>query len=58
MAKVMKCADVVPGCDYVARGNSEEEVLKSAAQHAKEDHGMDSIPNEVLAKVKSAIHEE
>ncbi|HEX4164786.1 MAG TPA: DUF1059 domain-containing protein [Bryobacteraceae bacterium] len=58
MSKVMKCGDVVPGCDYVARGKNEEEVLAKAAEHAKKDHGMDSIPADVVAKVKSAVHDE
>jgi hypothetical protein len=37
MAKVLKCGDVVPGCDFEMRGNSEEEVLQKAAEHAKTD---------------------
>jgi predicted small metal-binding protein len=56
--KVMKCGDVVPGCKFVATGENDQEVLNKAAEHAKQDHGMDSIPNEVLVKVKSAIHDE
>ncbi len=58
MSKVMRCGDVVPGCEYVARGNDEDEVLARAAEHAKRDHGMDSIPDDVLNKVKSSIHDE
>jgi predicted small metal-binding protein len=54
----MKCGDVVPGCEYVARGQDEKEVLARAAEHAKRDHGMESIPEDVLKKVKSAIHDE
>jgi predicted small metal-binding protein len=54
----MKCGDVVPGCEYVARGQNEDEVLARAAEHAKKDHGMGSIPEDVLKKVKSAIHDE
>ena len=58
MSKAMRCGDVVPGCEYVVRGKDENELLEHAAEHAKKDHGMDSIPNEVLAKVKAAIHDE
>ena len=58
MSKVMKCGDVVPGCEYVARGQNEDEVLARAAEHAKKDHGMQSIPDDVLKKVKSAIRDE
>jgi len=58
MGKVLNCGDVKPGCDFEIRGNSEEEVLMNAAEHAKTDHGMDSIPPDVLEKVRSAIHDE
>jgi predicted small metal-binding protein len=58
MAKVLRCGDVVPGCDFEMSGNSEEEVLQKAAEHAKTDHGLDSIPPDVLAKVRGAIHDE
>lgn len=58
MAKVMRCGDVVPGCEFVAKGQTEDEVLATAAEHAKRDHGMENIPAEIVQKVKSAIHEE
>ncbi|MBV9441648.1 MAG: DUF1059 domain-containing protein [Acidobacteriaceae bacterium] len=48
----------MPGCEYVARGQNEDEVLARAAEHAKRDHGMESIPDDVIDKVKSAIHDE
>jgi len=32
MAKVLHCNDVVPNCDYVAKGESEQEVLQQAAE--------------------------
>jgi predicted small metal-binding protein len=58
MAKVLKCGDVVPGCNFEIRGVSEHDVLRKAAEHAKTDHHMESIPPEVLSKVKGAIHDE
>ncbi len=45
-------------CDFVARGENEREVLTKAAAHAKADHGMDSIPDDVMKKVKAAVHDE
>jgi predicted small metal-binding protein len=45
-------------CDFVARGNSEEEIMAQAAAHAQKDHGFTSIPPEVIEKVKAAIHDE
>ena len=39
------------------KGDSEHDVLRKAAEHAKRAHHMDSIPPEVLSKVKGAIHD-
>ena len=58
MAKVMRCRDVGLDCDYVARGLDENEIITKVAEHAEKDHGMKNIPDEVVAKVREAIHEE
>ncbi len=58
MAKVLRCREVGMDCDFEARGGSEQEVLAKAAAHAKTDHGMDPIPDDVMKKVKAAVHEE
>ena len=58
MAKVLKCGDVVSGCKEEIKGDSEHDVLRKAAEHAKTAHHMDSIPPDVLSKVKGAIHDE
>ena len=41
MAKMLECAKVDPssGCKHVVRGETVEEVLQKAAEHAKE-HGI------------------
>ena len=58
MSKVLKCRDVGMDCDFVARGNTEEDVLKQAAKHAGTAHGMTEMTDEVAAKVRSAIRDE
>lgn len=58
MSKVLACREVGMDCDFVARGNSEEEIMAKAAQHARQDHGFESIPPEVAEKVKAAIRDE
>ncbi len=58
MAKVLRCRDVGMDCDFVARGQTEEEILKKAAEHADTDHGMKEIPEEILAQVHAAIRDE
>ena len=46
MAKVLKCSDLNPGCNFEARGNSEDEVLKKAAEHSKTAHNMHNMIRE------------
>ena len=58
MAKVLRCRDVGMDCDFVARADSEEELLKKAAEHAATTHDMKEIPEAVLAKVRAAIRNE
>jgi predicted small metal-binding protein len=58
MTKILKCGDVVPGCKAEIKGDSEHDVLRQAAEHARTAHNIDSIPPEVLSKVKGAIHDE
>lgn len=58
MAKVLKCDDINPGCSFEARGNTDEDVLKEAAEHAKTVHKMNEFPPDVLDKARSAIHDE
>ncbi len=58
MAKTLRCRDVGMDCDFVARGNTEDEILKKAAEHAKAAHNMNEIPPELLSKVRSVIRDE
>jgi predicted small metal-binding protein len=58
MAKIMKCSSTGLTCDFVARGDSEEQVMAQVAEHARKDHGLQTIPPDLAAKVRAAIHEE
>lgn len=55
MAKELRCRDVGLDCDYQARGNSEDEVLRQASEHARSVHQIQEMPPELAAKVKAAI---
>ena len=55
MAKMLKCGDLMPGCNFVAEGNDVAEVMQKGAEHAKTAHGMTTIPPEVAQKVQAAI---
>ncbi len=53
--KRFACGDVVTGCDARWVCSTEEEVLARVAEHARHDHGMTSIPDEVLRAVREHI---
>ena len=58
MGKIIDCNKVNPtsGCSHVVRGETEDELLRNAAVHAKE-HGLEPTP-ELLEQVKAHIEEE
>ena len=58
MAKTVTCRDVGVDCDFVARGESEQEILEQCAEHARTAHGMNEIPAELAMKVRAAIRDE
>ncbi len=58
MAKTMSCSDVGPDCDFVARGETEEEIMGQVAEHAHTVHGMAEVPPELAEKAKAAIKDE
>ena len=60
MGKVLRCRDLGMNCMQEIRGESEDEVLKLAAEHAEKDHGIaaSSIPPSILEMVRAAIKDE
>ena len=56
--KMMRCRDVGVDCDFEARGETTEDILRQCVVHARDAHGISEIPPELAEKVKSAIHEE
>jgi predicted small metal-binding protein len=58
MALVVNCRDVGADCDFEACADTEEELFKILAEHAKSGHGMEEIPPELVEKVRAVIREE
>ena len=61
MAKTFTCRDVGVDCPYVARGETEEDLMADVIKHGKEVHGYTNeqlSDPEMMKKVKSAIKEE
>jgi len=56
MAKKLECKDAGFECSYVARGETEEDVLRDAARHAKHAHGVE--PDErLLTEVRMLVRD-
>ncbi len=55
--KDFHCRDAGMSCDFVARGNSEQEILDQAGQHAQQVHHMAVTPD-LADRVKGLIHDE
>lgn len=55
--KEFKCGELVPGCETVIEGQSDDEIMQQVAVHAREAHGMDEVPPEVEEKARAAIVE-
>ena len=55
MAKAIKCRDIGVDCDFEARAETVDELMKKCAEHAQTAHGMKEIPVELVAKVQAAI---
>jgi predicted small metal-binding protein len=53
--KQFACGDVVPGCDARWVCDTEDEILARVAVHAREAHGLDDVPPELVDEVRSRI---
>jgi predicted small metal-binding protein len=61
MAKTFACRDLGIDCPYIARGETEEELIADVVKHGKEVHGYtdEQLKDpEMMKKVKSAVKEE
>jgi len=58
MAMVVSCREVGVDCDFIAIGETEQELLHRWAQHTRTAHDMIELPAELLEKVRMAIREE
>ena len=52
-----KCKDVGLDCQWEAMAETEDELMQKIAEHAAEEHDMNAIPPDMMAKVKEAIKE-
>jgi predicted small metal-binding protein len=59
LSKSFRCADAGVICRTKLTGETEEEVLQKAVEHARDKHGIDLTASQTLAKyAQSAIRDE
>lgn len=57
MTKKLTCRDVGVDCDVVFEADTEDEVMKQAADHAAAEHNLPEIPPILDKKCRNAITE-
>jgi predicted small metal-binding protein len=55
--KQFRCGDVVLGCEWVARNDDEGVLFQEIQSHARDTHGMDEVPPEVVEQIQRVITE-
>jgi predicted small metal-binding protein len=59
MAKVLRCSDVGFTCDATITGDSEDEIMGQAAEHARDAHGLsDQDLAQQASSIRAAIRED
>lgn len=51
--KQFACGAVVPGCTATFEAEDQDQILAQVAEHAREAHGMDEVPDAVVEQVKA-----
>lgn len=57
MAKELNCGDIMAGCEHRIRAETEAEVLRQAAEHAREHHGLPEVDEQTAELVRSKIRD-
>ena len=55
MALILRCGEIVMGCEEEVRATTEAGIMRDAAKHAREAHGLNELDGATIAKVKRAI---
>ncbi len=50
-----ECGTVVSGCEGTVTGETDDDVLAAAAEHARSAHGMTEVPAELVAAIRAGI---
>jgi len=57
MNKSLSCRDVGADCDFSICAETEEEIFRQAAEHARKEHNLTEFSEEMKDKARSVIRE-
>ena len=57
MAQMLGCSEIAGRCDFVAHGETAEEVLHVILEHIKTSHGLYEIPHTITDGFRKLIRE-
>jgi predicted small metal-binding protein len=55
--KEFACGELVPGCDARFQSESENLLFEQITSHARDEHGMDEVPPEIVDQIRAQIVE-
>jgi predicted small metal-binding protein len=55
--KILRCGDIMPGCDTVIEGKNSDEVFAKAEDHARKEHNMTIILPSTMTQIEAAIRD-
>jgi predicted small metal-binding protein len=55
--KEIHCGEFIAGCPHVSRAATTEELMEAVRGHARADHGLSEIPEDLKLELLSAIRE-
>ena len=53
--KEFSCGDLIPGCAARFHAATEDEILAQVGAHARRDHGLTTVPPELVTQVRERI---
>ena len=58
MNKVLECGSVVPGCRFVIHADGDDELMMKAMAHARAEHGIEHMSEQLKARMLAVIRDE
>lgn len=56
--KAFACREVGMNCEWKTAGRDDEEIIERIRQHARVEHGLEQVPEDLIEKVRASLAEE